>query len=122
MNGPASITRVCLITWRLTGLPQISLNEQVTFPAGRRIGQYEIISTLGKGAMGEVYLAQDHKLGRKVALKFLPLSFTKDADRLRRFEREARAASALNHPSILTIHEVGETYGHKFIATDFIDG
>jgi serine/threonine protein kinase len=98
------------------------VNEQTIFPAGQRIGQYEIISMLGKGGMGEVYLAQDHKLGRKVALKFLPLSLTKDADRLRRFEREARAASALNHPNILTIHEVGEADGHKFIATEFIDG
>jgi serine/threonine protein kinase len=98
------------------------VNEHVILPAGQRIDQYEIISLLGKGGMGEVYLAQDHRLGRKVALKFLPSSFTTDADRLRRFEREARAASALNHPNILTIHEVGEADGHKFIATEFIDG
>jgi serine/threonine protein kinase len=110
------------MTWRFTGQPRIFVNEQVILPAGQRVGQYEIISLLGKGGMGEVYLAQDHRLGRKVALKFLPSSFTQDVDRLRRFEREARAASALNHPNILTIHEVGEADGHKFIATEFIDG
>ena len=98
------------------------MNEQANFPAGQRIGHYEIVSMLGKGGMGEVYLAQDHRLGRRVALKFLPLSFTKDADRLRRFEREAQAASALNHPNILTIHEIAEVDGHRFIATEFIDG
>ena len=86
------------------------------------VGNYQILSTLGKGGMGEVYLARDTKLGRKVALKFLPSSFTNDVDRLRRFEQEARAVSTLNHPNILTIHEIGKVDGHHFIATEFIDG
>ena len=89
---------------------------------GQGVGHYEILSTLGRGGMGEVYLARDSKLGRKLALKFLPSEFTKDAERLRRFEQEARAASALNHPNILTIHEIGAENGHHFIATEFIDG
>ncbi len=72
--------------------------------------------------MGEVYLAMDSKLGRKVALKFLSGYFTKEADRLRRFEQEARAASALNHPNILTIHEIGKTSSREFIASEFVDG
>jgi serine/threonine protein kinase len=90
--------------------------------AGQIIGHYEILSTLGRGGMGEVYLARDKKLDRKVALKFLTGDYTTDPDRLGRFEWEARHASALNHPNILTIYELGEVDGHRFIATEFIDG
>jgi serine/threonine protein kinase len=72
--------------------------------------------------MGEVYLAQDTTLSRLVAIKLLPADFTADRDRLHRFEREAYAASSLNHPNILTIHEIGDQTGHHFIATEFIEG
>jgi serine/threonine protein kinase len=89
---------------------------------GSRLGHYEILSTLGAGGMGEVYLAQDSKLGRRVALKLLPSEFTKDESRVRRFQQEARAASALNHPNILTIHEIGSENNTYFIATEFIEG
>ena len=89
---------------------------------GREIGPYKIIERLGSGGMGEVYLAEDARLDRLVALKILPPYFVSDETRLRRFQREARAASALNHPNILTIHEVGELEDLHFIATEFIDG
>jgi serine/threonine protein kinase/tetratricopeptide (TPR) repeat protein len=89
---------------------------------GQRLGHYEVVSLLGEGGMGTVYLARDTKLGRKIALKLLPGYFTSDVDRLRRFEQEARAASALNHPNILTIYEIGETDRTHFIATEFIEG
>jgi serine/threonine protein kinase/pimeloyl-ACP methyl ester carboxylesterase/tetratricopeptide (TPR) repeat protein len=84
--------------------------------------RYTIISFLGVGGMGEVYLAEDTKLGRKVALKTLPAEFTNDPQRLRRFQQEARAASALNHPNLLTIHEIGAEAGAHFIAAEYIDG
>jgi eukaryotic-like serine/threonine-protein kinase len=89
---------------------------------GRELANYKIISLLGKGGMGEVYLAEDKRLHRKVALKLLPLQFTNDADRVRRFEREAWAVSALNHPNIMTIFEIGQAGGLWFMATEFIEG
>jgi len=89
---------------------------------GQQLGNYKILSLLGAGGMGEVYLAQDSRLGRKIALKLLPRQSTGDQDRLRRFEREAQAASALNHPNILTIHEIGQAGDATFIASEFVDG
>ncbi|HEX8890261.1 MAG TPA: protein kinase [Pyrinomonadaceae bacterium] len=89
---------------------------------GQQINHYKMMSQLGAGGMGEVYLAQDTKLGRRVALKLLPASFTNDEDRLHRFQQEARTASALNHPNILTIYEIGEAEGRQYIATELIEG
>src|SRR5262245_47446292 len=89
---------------------------------GHSVSHYQVLSLIGAGGMGEVYLAEDARLGRKVALKMLPRAFTGDQERVRRFEQEARAASALNHPNILTIHEVGVAGETHFIATEFIDG
>jgi serine/threonine-protein kinase len=89
---------------------------------GTRLEHYEVISPLGKGGMGEVYLAADVRLGRRVALKVLPAAAADDQDSLARFIREARAASALNHPNIITIHDIGEASGTHFIAYEFVDG
>jgi eukaryotic-like serine/threonine-protein kinase len=89
---------------------------------GDTLGHYHIIGQLGAGGMGEVYLAEETKLGRKVALKLLPAYFTRDDERVRRFQQEARAVSALNHPNILTIYEIGQIDSRHFIATEFIDG
>ncbi len=96
--------------------------ERVELEPGQTIGSYEVISFISRGGMGEVYLAEDKRLGRNVALKLLPTSFTTDDDRLRRFEQEARAASALNHPNIITIYEVHHSEGAHIIATEFVEG
>src|SRR4030095_10889405 len=89
---------------------------------GAFVSHYKIHSRIGAGGMGEVYLATDTLLGRKVALKILPADVASDPHRVRRFLQEAKAASALNHPHIITIHEVGESDSTYFIATEFIDG
>src|SRR6478736_2223253 len=89
---------------------------------GTRLGPYEILSALGAGGMGEVWRARDSRLMREVAIKVLPASFANDADRLLRFEQEARATSALNHPNIVTIHELGEVESGRFIVMELVDG
>ena len=97
--------------------------EEGTAQPGQQIGHYRLVREIGRGGMGIVYLAQDLSLGRPVALKLLPVHLTSDPDRLRRFEREARTASALNHPNVCVIHEVGKTDDHRhFIAMEYIEG
>lgn len=101
---------------------RLLITEQTDSMTGNEIGHYKILTRIGTGGMGEVYLAQDTKLGRQVAIKLLPDRFTLEADRVRRFQQEARSASALNHPNILTIYEIAEVENRPYIATEFIDG
>lgn len=107
-------------------LPEIAATLLETEPAksiiGSKLGHYKIISEIGRGGMGEVYMAQDGRLGRRIAVKILPMRFTTDAARVHRFQQEARAASALNHPNIVTIHEIGEADGLRFIVTEYVEG
>ena len=90
--------------------------------AGTRLGPYEIQSPLGAGGMGEVYRARDSRLERDVAVKVLPAAFSRDPDRLRRFEQEARAAAALNHPNILAVFDIGLHDGAPFIVMELLEG
>ena len=94
----------------------------MTPAVGMRFGRYELLQKLGAGGMGEVYRARDHDLGRDVAVKFLPERFASDPDRLGRLAKEARTASQLNHPNIVTIHEIGETEGLRFIVMELVEG
>jgi Tol biopolymer transport system component len=94
----------------------------MSLSSGSRLGPYEILSPIGAGGMGEVYRARDVRLHREVAVKVLPGSFSQDPDRLRRFEQEARAASALNHPGILTIHDFGEHEGAPYVVSELLEG
>ena len=94
----------------------------MTLTAGARLGPYEILSAIGAGGMGEVYRARDPRLGRDVAIKVLPVAFSTDVDRLHRFEQEARAAAALNHPNILAVFDIGTDAGAPFIVSELLEG
>src|SRR5262245_3793010 len=89
---------------------------------GSRLGPYEIVALVGSGGMGEVYRARDPRLGRDVAIKILPTAYSADPERLRRFEQEARAAAALNHPSILAVHDIGTEAGAPYIVSELLEG
>ncbi len=103
-------------------LTQLFDRDQFQSLEGQFLGRYKILSLLGVGGMGHVYRARDDTLGREVAIKLLPAAFTQDADRVRRFEQEARAASSLNHPNIITIYEIGRHNSTHFIAAELVDG
>src|ERR1700737_1293842 len=94
----------------------------MTIAAGTRLGPYEVLSPLGAGGMGEVWKARDTRLGREVAIKVLPSELSSDDDRLRRFEKEARAVSSLNHPNIVTIYEVERIDSTSFIVMELVEG
>src|SRR5499427_4631457 len=94
----------------------------MTLAAGSRLGPYEVLAPLGAGGMGEVYRARDTRLGREVAIKVLPAGLASDPERLKRFEREARSASSLNHPNIVTIYDIGSEGGVSYIAMELVRG
>src|SRR5512141_1898254 len=94
----------------------------MTLSAGSRLGPYEVLAPIGAGGMGEVYRAKDPRLGREVAVKILPASFSNDADRLRRFEQEARAAGLLNHPNITAVYDIGSHEGAPYVVSELLEG
>src|SRR5262245_48384659 len=94
----------------------------MTLAAGSRLGPYEILAPLGAGGMGEVYRARDPRLGREVAVKVLPASFSADPDRLKRFEQEARAAGVLNHPNITAVYDIGTHEGAPYVVSELLEG
>src|SRR5216684_1329092 len=94
----------------------------MTISAGSRLGPYEVLSPLGAGGMGEVYRAKDPRLGRDVAIKVLPASFSADPDRLRRFEQEARAAGILNHSNITAVYDIGTHEGAPYVVQELLEG
>src|SRR5262249_26520365 len=102
--------------------PRIPGTSHMGVIVGTRLGPYEILSPLGAGGMGEVYRARDTRLGRDVAVKVLPTSFSSDKDRLHRFEQEACAAGALNHPNILSIHDIGTHDGAPYVVSELLEG
>ncbi len=111
-----------LATPAVAAAAELIAEEQADAMIGRRLGHYRILSRIGAGGMGEVYLAEDEKLGRKIALKLLPAEFAAKPERLHRFEREAKAASATDHPNIVTIHEIGQSEGIHYIAEEYVEG
>src|SRR5216110_1096309 len=94
----------------------------MSLSAGSRLGPYQIVAPLGKGGMGEVYRARDPRLGREVAIKVLPADVATHADRLTRFEREAKSVAALNHPNIVTLHSIEESGGVRFLTMELVEG
>jgi len=94
----------------------------MTLSGGTRLGPYEIVSAIGAGGMGEVYRARDPRLGRDVAIKVLPASFSKDPDRLKRFEQEARAAGVLNHPNLTIVYDIGQHDGAPYVVQELLEG
>ena len=100
----------------------LSTLPPATLTPGTKLGEYEIVALVGSGGMGEVYRAKDTRLGRDVAIKVLPTFFAADADRLRRFEQEARAAAALNHPNILAVFQMGTHQGAPYLVSELLEG